>query len=885
MLRLSENAIKMLVSKYRAVLQRMLVKNTAVFAACCVMIGAAAPVGAAEVTYDDAKATGGIGLQTAAIGGASNPSLFPGTSAVPGASGNTVTVNYTTGTQPYRVFGGLSNSAAVTDNTVNFLQGTVINNLYGGYDAAGANGLGSTGNTVTISGGTINNMAISGLSLNGNATNNKITISGGTVKTQVRGGSANAVGDATGNSVIISGGTVGDGLGTLSNGWVIGGYSKNGVSSGNTVSISGSAIVNHIDVGESDDGPVTGNKLFISGGEIMSSTARAAWSNTGLVSGNEAHMSGGIIHNFDGASGSLMGGYSNSGNAENNLVTMSGGSVSDVTGGSSGDGNAIGNKAIMSGGEANTLEGGFSSEGSTENNEVLFSDGKVGNIYGGKTMDNSVVLGHIPGNASGNTVNITGGEILYDVYGGMSFQGSANDNTVTIGSNVQLAATSSVYGGWIDLSSSGASTGNTLNVNGFTGTLKEVNSFQNYNFFLPASLKNGGTMLSVTNATNLTGTQVAITGMESSSHTLKQGDTITLINNTTGTPAAYRVSNVQSGISMLYDFDMAATAGKGLTATLTSAQVNPQTKALAEGVAAGMAFVNQGVDMAAGDGLTDARAQAQAAGGATAMFGGMSHGSSKYKTGSHADVKGTSLIIGWAKQQDAWSGAVLKGLFLETGWGSYDSYNSFGNMPSVKGKGDTRYYGLGVLARQDKADGTYLEGSLRGGKSKTDFSSSDLRTSAGQRASYDSDAAYYGAHIGVGKLKVNGNKTLDTYVKYLWTHQNGDDVTVAGERFNFDGTNSHRLRIGARLSQAQPGGKVTNYAGLAYEYEFDGKARGSVHGMSLDAPSLNGGTGILELGVSIKSRPESSNSLELGLQGYAGKREGVTGSVQLKRVF
>jgi hypothetical protein len=884
LLRLSENAIKMLVSKYRAVLQRMLVKNTAVFAACCVMIGAAAPVGAAEVTYDDAKATGGTGLQTAAIGGATNPSLFPGTSAVPGASGNTVTVNYTTGTTPDRVFGGLSNSAAVTGNTVNFLNGTVTNNLYGGYDAAAANGLGSTGNTVTISGGTIDNMAISGISLNGNATNNKITISGGTVKNQVRGGSANAAGDAIGNSVIISGGTVGDGLGTMSNGWVIGGSSQDGTSSGNTVTISGTAKINRVDAGESTSGPVTGNKLFVTGGEIMGSTARAAWSNTGLVSGNEAHMSGGIIHNFDGASGSLMGGHSNSGNAENNLVTMSGGSVSDVTGGSSGDGNAIGNKAIMSGGEANTLEGGFSSEGSTENNEVLFSDGKVGNIYGGKTMDNSVVLGHVPGNASGNTVNITGGEILYDVYGGMSSQGSANDNTVTIGSNVRLAATSSVYGGWIDLSSSGTSTGNTLNVNGFTGTLKEVNSFQNYNFFLPASLKNGGTMLTVTNATNLTGTQVAITGMEGGSP-LKQGDTVTLINSTTGTPAAYRVSNVQSGISMLYDFDMAATVDRGLTATLTSAQVNPQTKALAEGIAAGMAFVNQGADIAAGDGLADARAQAQAAGGAIAMFGGMSHGSSKYKTGSHADLKGTSLIIGWAKQQAAENGAKLKGLFLETGWGNYDSYNSFGNMPSVKGKGDTRYYGLGVLARQDKANGSYLEGSLRGGKSKTDFSSSDLRTAAGQRASYDSDAAYYGVHIGVGKLKVNGNKTLDTYAKYLWTHQDGDDVTIAGERFNFDGTDSHRLRIGARLSKVQPGGKVTNYAGLAYEYEFDGKAQGSVHGMRLDDPSLKGSTGILELGVSIKSRPESSNTLELGLQGYAGKREGVTGTVQLKRVF
>ncbi len=863
MLKLSDNAISMLVSKYRAVLQRMVVKNTVMFAICLCVLGTSAVAGAADITYSGDVAD----LNTALIGGASNPSLIPAN-----AFGNNVTVNFLSGTDPYRVFGGLSNSTAVTGNTVNFLNGNVTNNFYGGYDAAVANGLGAAGNTITISGGTIQGMAISGISLNGNATNNKITISGGIVKTQVRGGSANAAGDATGNSVIISGGTVGDGLGTISNGWVIGGYSKDGVSSGNTVSISGSAIVNHIDVGESDNGPVTGNKLFISGGEIMGSTARAGWSDTGLVSGNEAHMSGGIIHddtvNF--STGQLVGAHSNFGNAENNLVTMSGGSVSSVTGGFSVNANATGNKGIMSGGETNQYVGGFSSTGNAENNEVLFSGGKTGSIYGGKTMDT--------GNASGNTVNITGGEILYEVYGGMSTMGSANNNTVTLGGNVRLAATSSIFGGWTTGNPGTTSTGNTLNLNGFQGTLNEVNSFQNYNFFLPASLQNGGTVLTVTSQTDLSGTHVAITGMESGT-LLAPGNTITLINSTQNAPDSYTATNVRSGISILYDFSLLA-AGTALTATVKSAGVNPQTKALVEGYAANMAFVNQGADLAGGTGMADAMAKAKAANGDIASFGAVSGGSSRYKTGSHADVDGTSLMTGFVTKRDIENGSLVRGLFLEAGWGNYDTHNSFANMPSVRGDGDTSYYGLGALLRHDAPDGRYLEGSVRGGKSRTTFGSGDLNN-----ASYTTNSGYYGAHIGIGKLKTEGNKTLDYYAKYFWTHQNGSDVRVAGEPFSFAGVDSSRLRGGVRLSQEKPDGKRASYVGLAYEYEFDGKAKGSVYGLDLEAPSLKGGTGIVELGMSFKSRPASSNTLELGLQGYAGKREGVTGTVQLKRVF
>ena len=73
--------------------------------------------------------------------------------------------------------------------------------------------------------------------------------------------------------------------------------------------------------------------------------------------------------------------------------------------------------------------------------------------------------------------------------------------------------------------------------------------------------------------------------------------------------------------------------------------------------------------------------------------------------------------------------------------------------------------------------------------------------------------------------------------------------------------------------------------GAAYEHEFDGRARATSYGYSLDAPSLKGGTGIGELGLTLKPSKTLPLSFDLGVQGYAGKREGVTGSLQARWEF
>jgi hypothetical protein len=71
--------------------------------------------------------------------------------------------------------------------------------------------------------------------------------------------------------------------------------------------------------------------------------------------------------------------------------------------------------------------------------------------------------------------------------------------------------------------------------------------------------------------------------------------------------------------------------------------------------------------------------------------------------------------------------------------------------------------------------------------------------------------------------------------------------------------------------------------GAAHEQEFDGAAKASTYGYPIPAPDLKGGTGIGELGLTFLSAKGAS--VDLGVQGYSGKREGVTGNLQLKFEF
>ena len=120
--------------------------------------------------------------------------------------------------------------------------------------------------------------------------------------------------------------------------------------------------------------------------------------------------------------------------------------------------------------------------------------------------------------------------------------------------------------------------------------------------------------------------------------------------------------------------------------------------------------------------------------------------------------------------------------------------------------------------------------------------------------------------------------------KILWTRQEGDNVSVHGDKVRFKDADSLRTRLGGRFNYAV-NDFITPYAGAYWEHEFDGKARSSVNGVGIDAPDLKGDTGVGELGLTVKPVQDSGFSFDLGAQGYTGVREGVTGSLQAKFEF
>ncbi|MDR0576864.1 MAG: S8 family serine peptidase [Candidatus Accumulibacter sp.] len=359
-------------------------------------------------------------------------------------------------------------------------------------------------------------------------------------------------------------------------------------------------------------------------------------------------------------------------------------------------------------------------------------------------------------------------------------------------------------------------------------------------------------------------------------------------NNALGGTSANDSATVRQGVTLLHDFSFRF-AADALYAELVKSAAAPEAKALSEGYLSGLIFANQGADFAAGKGVSDA-VQAAKAGLGRGAFTAISGGSNHYKTGSRVDVDGFSLITGLSWGKDLAAGRLTLGGFFEYGNGNYDARGSFSNAGRVHGKGDLKQYGVGVLGRMDyagaDAENWYAEASLRAGKIDNDYGSSDLRDSQGRKAEYNATSTYYGFHIGTGHVwNITDKAVLDLYGKYFRTRRKGDSVRLStGDPVKFKSADSSRLRFGGRFTYAV-NEHVFPYIGAAWEHEFDGKTRSTTNGHDIGAPSLRGDTGMGELGLTLKSSTTLPLSLDLGVRGHVGKREGVTGLLQIKYEF
>lgn len=407
-------------------------------------------------------------------------------------------------------------------------------------------------------------------------------------------------------------------------------------------------------------------------------------------------------------------------------------------------------------------------------------------------------------------------------------------------------------------------------------------------FDLPAGVASGQTIFRVTGPANVSGAPVHVND-DNGRVTMDVRQGVTLLDAPAGLTATNMQETVRTTQGDIYFLQITSTA-----LLLVLQHISPQTPAYerlrsySEGRLASLAFVSQGGDLVLNQGLASAMADTQGPGWKVSMFGAGSGGQNRYNTGSHVDVDGFSTLLGVALGNEAGPGRATVGVFFEAGWGSYSSFNSFSNYIPVNGDGNVDYYGGGILGRYDVQQGSlagmYAEASARLGRVSADFDTEDIKYPSGD-AAFDSASMYYGAHAGLGyQLSLTEKTTLDLSGKVIWTRQDGDRVDVHGDKVSFDTANSLRTRLGGRLSYAATH-YLAPYLGAYWEHEFDGDQDSSINSVSIHTPTLRGDTGVGEFGLRLSPLRGRSLYVDLGVQGYTGVREGVTGSLQVKYEF
>lgn len=647
--------------------------------------------------------------------------------------------------------------------------------------------------------------------------------------------------------------------------------------------------------GHRDSGSLSGYMLTLESGTEFHNglfcNLAGAFTAEGDVTENQLILRDGKVS----AGGFLTGGHSEYGNATGNIVTIDNATLSrglsllKVIGGYASK-DATDNSVIVNGGEigAEVIGGESKSDGNANRNTV--------NITGG-TIRSSCITGGVAanGNVTGNTVNLIGGNMNgTDVKGGTTGSGQATNNTVNVFSSFVLG---SLHGGVV--SGDGTSSGNTLNLFAEKVVTNQLDSFQTINFYLPSTVKDGSAMLAVQDSVNLSGMTIGVGAEPGVS--LEKGDTVFLIVSGKGIAGEnIKMKNLNTDpiaedldTDSVYTFTIQRDLDT-LVATVegeTEIEVPERTKSVVETKAATLTILNSGADMLAGKGFDQAAnavalaaaererndGDVQKKGGFTpfAAFGG---GSLRAESGSHVDTKGFGSTIGFARELTNSQGRLLFGPVVEYGGGSYDSYLDNG----IHGEGGSHYWGFGLIARQTNHDGFYYEGSVRGGRVISDYKGNLQRIG---EVRYDSGTNYWAAHLGLGKaFQIDAKNTLDGYLKYFYSHQAGEDITVQFQnvemdgRVRFDSVDSHRIRLGTRLTH-KVNEKNRFYCGLAYQYEFGGDAQAHYGGNMTPSPSVKGSSSMMEIGWQVKPGVIPV-TIDLGVTGWFGKQRGVTAGLQ-----
>lgn len=546
---------------------------------------------------------------------------------------------------------------------------------------------------------------------------------------------------------------------------------------------------------------------------------------------------------------------------------------------------ANGNIVSISGSTVNAnVIGGFAGQFQ----EIDYSDGgqtvhKVGNDIittdsSGTTREAVTDMEDKTFSASNNIVTLENTNFDGVVYGGFVAAAdvkidnvSTSNNTVIVKGNTTLSATSTLYGGNAYL----GRTTNTLlfdHVAGTGGTyitFANHNQFQNFNdtWQINADLDtrinfnfNGVQAQVNVDRNNLPeGTATIIKTQTTSDLTdIDQNGVITDL-----LDSSVELAHSKSGIysyTLTPQKDNATTIGwvLGVTRDHNNAEVYGQMPIV------GLALAAEGPELLEN---TIREAWQSDVDSEAFVSGGYHH--TRYHTGSGFDLNSGLMQAGfWRKV----AGDLLGGIFVKYSAGSYKTY-------PIDASGDASAFGGGLMASIRYSESGRFEASAEIGQLDMEFESSELLSKMKSRG------MYYGASFGIVQ---DLTSSFDLFANLRYLRKGDDDMTDnLGQAIHYHAMQSLTLHAGTNIefSNIEWGGLVPSI-GLSGIYEFDGKSKVGVMGVSNNEASLQGLSGRGDFILTYESEETLLPLVsKLILFGQAGKRTGFGGEINLSFQF
>ncbi|WP_337945175.1 autotransporter outer membrane beta-barrel domain-containing protein [Sutterella wadsworthensis] len=339
------------------------------------------------------------------------------------------------------------------------------------------------------------------------------------------------------------------------------------------------------------------------------------------------------------------------------------------------------------------------------------------------------------------------------------------------------------------------------------------------------------------------------------------------------------LSRVQESDLTKDDYDLTMKSSYLLTATIKNKRpnidkVNDQTNALMQSSIASAAAM-----YAADELLIDSTMKSRQGVRQTGPFAAARAGKYDLDVAGALDTTVTSGLLGYAfNLRDSEVGA-----FLEMGHGTYDTRTAATTLVGeTKGDGKHNYVGFGVYGNYTTPmDWLHVTGYVKGGWLRNEFSV----PLAGVKVDFDRTSNYWGAHLGAyGEFQASEKFKSRTFLNYFYDgresemHTASGSAEVAGAKFHFASFNSHRAQLGSVFEYAYTA-DLRPYIALTYEYTFKADAKGRAADQYGDLADLEGSTGIVSLGWTYQNEARDFE-FDAGMNGYAGKRRGISAQLQ-----